>query len=127
VGGDFSYEDLGSGRFEEKYDFRLIKDDLKFWTLEGMSRKEGNVYSKIVMEVAKSNYQPVRIEYHTVKDDLLKTLVLSDIRLLGGREAATKFVMTNHKKGTKTVVTTVSASYDVPVPEILLNPTQFYK
>ncbi len=127
VGGDFSYEDLSAGKFEEKYSFKLVKNGAESWTLEGTARKEGSVYSKVVIEVEKSNYQPVRIEFHTSKDGHLKTLILSEFKILGGRRTATRMVMTNHKKGSGTVVTTESATYGEPVPDKLLNPAQFHK
>ncbi|HRY80077.1 MAG TPA: hypothetical protein P5313_06660, partial [Spirochaetia bacterium] len=40
---------------------------------------------------------------------------------------STRLVMSNHRKGSRTVVTILSASYGVSVPEKLFNPTQFYK
>ena len=51
IGGDFSYEDLGGGKFEEKYEFRILASDARSWILEGIPRKPGSVYSRLVVTV----------------------------------------------------------------------------
>lgn len=127
IGGDFSYEDLGGGRFEEKYEFRILASEPRSWTLEGTPRKPDGVYSRLVIRVAREGYRTESIEYHTAKDGRLKTLEFLEYRTLGGRDTATRLVMSNHRKGSRTVVTILSASYGVSVPEKLFNPTQFYK
>lgn len=127
IGGDFSYEDLGGGRFEEKYEFRLISNDPGGWILEGTPRKPEGVYSRLVIRVSREGYRTESIEFHTAKDGRLKTLEFLEYRILGDRDTATRLVMSNHRKGSRTVVTILSAAYGMPVPEKLFNPTQFYK
>jgi hypothetical protein len=127
VGGDFSYEDLGGGSLETKYDFTLLNEDSRSWTLEGAAKKKDPVYTKIVLQVAKENYLPMKIEYFSKNDGHQKTLVLSDVKNLGGRETATVMTMTNHTKHSKTVVRTLKLEYSVPIADKLFNPTQFDK
>jgi hypothetical protein len=127
VGGDFSYEDMGGGNLEEKYDFTLVSDDARSWTLEGISKREDSVYNRIIIQIAKSNNLPSRIEYYTRTDGHLKTLVMSEIRNMGGREMPTVITMTNHKKGSKTVIRTLRADYSSAIPDKFFNPTQFYR
>jgi len=127
IGGDFSYEDLGGGRFEEKYEFRLTSSDSRSWSLEGTPRKPDGVYSRLMIRVSRERYRMESIDYHTDKDGHLKTLAFLEYKLLGGRDTATRLVMTNHRKGSRTVVTILSADYGMPIPDKLLNPTQFYK
>jgi hypothetical protein len=127
VGGDFSYEDLGGGTFEAKYDFTILNEDSRSWTLEGIAKKKESVYTKIVLHASKENYLPMKIEYFTEKDGHQKTLVLSDVKKIDGRDTATVMAMTNHKKRSKTVVRTLKIAYSVPVADKLFNPTQFDK
>ena len=127
IGGDFSYEDLGGGKFEEKYEFRILASDARSWILEGIPRKPGSVYSRLVVTVRREEYRTESIDFHTEKDGLLKTLSFQEYRNLGGRDTAARLVMTNRRKGSRTVVTILSAAYGVPVPEKYLNPVQFYK
>lgn len=127
IGGDFSYEDIGGGRLEEKYEFRLASVDARSWTLEGTPRKPEGVYSRLVIRVSREAYRTESIEFHTAKDGWLKTLEFLEYKNVSGRDTATRLVMTNHRKGSRTVVTTLSAEYGVPIPEKFFNPAQFYK
>ncbi len=127
VGGDFSYEDLGGGKLEEKYSFSILSSGSNEWVLEGATKKEDSVYSKIVITIAMSNYLPTKIEYYTTKDGHLKDLVMNEVKMIDGRETATRILMMNIKKESKTLVILKAARYGISVPENLLNPNQFYK
>jgi hypothetical protein len=127
VGGDFSYEDVGGGSFESKYDFRMLKSDASTWTLEGRAKKEEGVYSRIVLTVDKARSLPAKIEFYTEEDGHFKDLTLSDFKVLGGRETATRMTMVNLKKKSKTVVVMRAAEYDIQVDEKYFNPSRFDK
>jgi hypothetical protein len=81
VGGDFSYEDMGGGTFDEKYSFTLLSDDSRSWTLEGIAKGTDPVYDRITLQVTKSNYLPSRIEYYTNRDGHIKTMVMSEVKI----------------------------------------------
>jgi len=127
VGGDFSYEDIGSGGFESKYDFRVLGSDASSWTLEGSAKEKDSVYSKVVIVADKSRLLPTRIEFYTAEDGHLKDLTMSDFKKLGGRDTATRMTMVNLKKGSKTVVAVKAMEYDVPIDEKYFNPSLFDK
>jgi hypothetical protein len=127
VGGDFSYEDMGGGTFEKKYDFRLVNEDAKTWILEGPSKKPDSAYSKAVITVDKANFLPKKIEYYTDEDGHYKDLLLEDVKVIGGRETATRMTMINLKKESKTVVAIRAAEYDIPVDDKYFNPSRFNK
>ena len=127
VGGDFSYEDLGGGGFEEKYTFTVRATGEKTWILEGTPRKEGGTYSKIAITIDRSTFLPRRIEFFTLEDGLYKELVLEDVKRMGGKELPTRITMKNIGKNSMTVIITKRAKYDVDLPEKLFNPTRFYK
>jgi len=127
VGGDFSYEDVGGGSFESKYDFRLLKSDSGSWTLEGVAKKKDAVYSKIVLTADKAKSLPTRIEFYTEEDGYFKDLVMTDFKVMGGRDAATRMTMVNLKKKSKTVVVVKAAEYDIQIDERYFNPSRFDK
>jgi hypothetical protein len=127
VGGDFSYEDMGGGTFDEKYNFTIVSSDSQSWTLEGKAKGTDPVYDKITLQVTKAAYLPSRIEYYTNKDGHIKTMVMSEVKDMGGRVMPTVVTMTNHKKGSKTVIRTLSADYSAVIPDKVFNPTQFYR
>jgi hypothetical protein len=127
VGGDFSYEDVGGGSFESKYDFKMLKSDAATWTLEGTAKKKDGAYSKIVVTADKAKSLPTKIEFYTEEDGHFKDLAMSDFKVLGGRETATRLTMVNLKKKSKTVVVMKAVEYDIRVDEKYFNPSRFDK
>jgi len=127
VGGDFSYEDVGGGSFESKYDFRIIKSDASSWTLEGTAKKKDGVYSKVVVTADKARALPTKIEFYTEEEGHCKDLTMSDFKVMGGRDTAARMTMVNLKKKSKTVVVMKAAEYDIPVDEKYFNPSRFDK
>jgi hypothetical protein len=127
VGGDFSYEDLGAGNWEEKYDFIIVSSDSDEWVLEGMPKEKDPVYSRILISIDKDRYMATKIEYYTEDEGHYKDLEMSEIEEMGGREVPTRMVMKNYDKNSMTVILTHSMQHDVPIDEKYFNPTRFYK
>jgi hypothetical protein len=127
VGGDFSYEDLGGGRLDEKYGFTILESGKQEWALEGLPREEDSVYSRIVVYIEKESYLTRKIEYYTAEEGHYKDLVMEDVKMLGGRETATRMTMLNLDRGSKTVVVIHEADYDLALDEKYFNPARFYK
>jgi hypothetical protein len=127
VGGDFSYEDLGGGSLDEKYEFTILESGKKEWALEGLPKEEDSVYSRIVVYIEKESYQTLKIEYYTEEEGHYKDLVMEDVKMMGGRETATRMTMLNFERGSKTVVVIHSADYDLPLEDKYFNPARFYK
>ena len=126
VGGDFSYEDLGSGTLEEKYTFTALKNTKNEWILEGKPKKMESVYSRIVVHVEKSNYLVHTIEYFTEEEGHCKDLIMEEVKVISGKETATRMTMINHGRDSKTVVILYWAEYDIPIDEKYFNPARFY-
>ena len=127
VGGDFSYEDLSPGSWEEKYVFRIADQDSRLWVLEGTPKQRDSVYSRIRVSIDKNNYLTNKIEYYTEDEGHYKDLEMGEVRLLGGREVPTRMVMRNYDKNSKTVIITHAMQHDVPIDDKYFNPTRFYK
>jgi hypothetical protein len=127
VGGDFSYEDIGGGTYESKYDFKLLKSDASSWTLEGRAKKKDGVYSKIVMIADKATSLPTKVEFTSKDDGHYKDLIFADVKIMGGRDTATRMTMLNLKKNSKTIVVMKAAEYDIAVDDKYFNPSRFDK
>jgi len=126
VGGDFSYEDLGGGKMEENYSFKILDSDDNSWTIEGIPIKESS-YSKIILTVLKEKYQVPQIEYYTTEDGHKKDLISEDYKMISGKLMPTRMTMINLIKQSKTVVIIHEAQYDVPIDDKYFNPMRFYK
>jgi hypothetical protein len=127
VGGDFSYEDLGGGKLDEKYGFTILSSGKKEWALEGRPREEDSVYSRIVVYIEKESYQTLKIEYFTEEEGHYKDLIMEDVKMMGGRETATRMTMLNLDRGSKTVVLIHEADYDLALEDKYFNPARFFK
>ena len=127
VGGDFSYEDLSAGDWEEKYDFRISRADSSQWVLEGAPKDRDSVYSRMLISIDKERYMATKIEYYTEEEGHYKDLEMSEFEEMGGREVPTRMVMTNHDKNSKTVIITHAMQHDLPIDDKCFNPTRFYK
>jgi hypothetical protein len=127
VGGDFSYEDLSGGNWEEKYDFRISSSDSKQWVLEGTPKEKDSVYSRILISIDRKRYLATKVEYYTEEEGHYKDLEMSEIEELGGREVPTRMVMKNYDKNSMTVIITHAMQHDVPIDDKYFNPTRFYK
>jgi len=126
VGGDFSYEDLGGGSMEEKYNFKILSSDKDSWTLEGIPIKE-SAYSKIITTISKETYQAPKVEFYSEEDGHKKDLVVEEYKTISGRLMPTRMTMLNLIKQSKTVVIIHEAEYDVPIDDKYFNPMRFYK
>ncbi len=127
VGGDFSYEDLSTGNWEEKYEFRIVSSDYARWVLQGNPKEEDSVYSRILISVDKANYLTSKTEYYTEEEGHYKDLEMSEVKVMGGREVPTRLVMRNWDKNSMTVVITHAVEHDVPIDDKYFNPTRFYR
>jgi hypothetical protein len=127
VGGDFSYEDLSGGNWEEKYNFRVQASDSRQWVLEGTPKQKDSVYSRILISIDKTSYLATKIEYYTEEEGHYKDLEMSEVKNMGGRDVPTRMVMKNYDKNSMTVVITHAMQHDVPIDDKYFNPTRFYK
>jgi hypothetical protein len=127
VGGDFSYEDLSPGSWEEKYDFRIQSESSAQWLLEGTPKNEDSVYSRILIRIDKDSYLTKKIEYYTEEEGHYKDLEMSEVERMGGREVPTRMVMKNYDKNSMTVIITHAIQHDVPIDDKFFNPSRFYK
>lgn len=127
VGGDFSYEDLSAGNWEERYQFSILAERRDEWVLAGTPVKD-SAYSRIEVTVDRKRLLVTRVDYYKAgRSGIWKQLAMSDIKVLGGRDTATRMEMSNLEERSRTVVITHKAEYDMPVDDKAFDPTRFYK
>jgi hypothetical protein len=126
VGGDFSYEDLSAGKWEEKYDFIIASTTDQQWVLTGTPKKESS-YSKVNLVIDKEKLMMIKIEYYKEKEGHFKDLIMEELKVLDGWEIATRMTMINYTKNSKTVLVINDAKYNVEIDEKYFNPTRFYR
>jgi outer membrane lipoprotein-sorting protein len=64
TGTDFSYEDMDPKPYSERFDPKLISSTDEIWKLELTPVYEKSDYSKILVDVDKTNFYPVKMEYY---------------------------------------------------------------
>jgi hypothetical protein len=126
VGGDFSYEDLGGGSWEEKYLFSIRESDRSGWVLEGRPTRDDSVYDRVAVHVDNA-YLVSKVEYYTEEEGHYKDLILEDVRNIDGRDVATRMTMINHDKRSKTVVLIHDARFDTALDGKYFDPARFYR
>ncbi|HHU51244.1 MAG TPA: outer membrane lipoprotein-sorting protein [Firmicutes bacterium] len=126
VGGDFSYEDLSAGKWEEKYDFIIVNTTEQQWVLAGTPKKESS-YSKVNLVIDQEKLMISKVEYYKEEEGHFKDLIMEEIKVLDGRETATRMTMINYTKNSKTVIVINNAKYDIEIDDKYFNPTRFYR
>jgi len=113
AGTDFTYEDLESKPYVEKYDPVSAKDAGKEYVLVVKPKDaKSSAYSKLVIHMRKDNYYPVLVEYYDKKGKLFKKLVNKKIEKIGKYWTSTDFVMQNLVKKTKTEMIFSNIKFD---------------
>lgn len=101
---DYSYEFLDIDSAQEKlfYISCIPREDLAV------------VWGNIVIAVNKADSLPVWQKYYDEKGELMRVMIYSDIRNLGGRRIpAVMELVPQHKEGHKTIVRYLQAEFDV--------------
>ncbi len=72
AGTDFSYDDMEAKPYSEKYTPKLLKTESDGYILELKPKSQKSQYSKIIVEVNKTEYYPVYMKYYDKGNHLIK-------------------------------------------------------
>ncbi len=64
AGTDFSYEDMESKKYSDKYKAKLLKPEAAVYVLELIPKSSKSAYSKLIIKVNKVNYYPTYTEFY---------------------------------------------------------------
>jgi len=102
AGTDFSYEDMESKLYSERYDAVSVKEEGDTYILELKPKPENKGgYPKLVVTVRKDNFYPVHVTYFDKAGKSIKELTNSRIEKKGKYWVATDFEMKDLTKGTR--------------------------
>jgi|GEM_PF-292069 len=127
VGGDFSYEDLGSGNWGGKYSFTKLSENEEQWMLEGIPLAGETNYTRIVMNINRNDYIPRRIEFYKKETSVEKILTVFEVSLFSGRLSPSLIEMENPAKHSKTIIKIEEIVFDRSLNDSLFHPRQFYR
>lgn len=111
TGTDFSYEDMATEPFAERFFPRLVESRPDEYVLELTPRDNKSNYSKIIVHQDKTNYFPIKMEYYDNSGKLFKE---SDYlyEKIGNYWNAKEVMMTNLKKEHSTKIRLYNVKFD---------------
>lgn len=80
MGGDFSNNDVLRLNLLDDYIPRIVEDLPDQYVLELKGKNISITYPTVRMWVRKGDFQPIRAEYYTLSDDLIKSVFYQDYR-----------------------------------------------
>ncbi len=128
---DFSNTDLLSPRLSAEYTPRLLGteklNDVDAYKLELLAKSEDTAYAKIIYWIQKSDFTPIRRDYYTFSQQLLKRLDMkSTSTMVAGMPDI--FVMSSVlEKNKKTVIRYIKYRPNVEYPEGTFSPNALMK
>lgn len=123
-GSDYTYDDLvRESNLVRDYEIRLVGNDTidgeATWKLELKPRPEAPVvWGKLFYWVRKSDFLPARVEYYDEEGELIRTMIFSDFKRMGGRKIPSRWVMRNERKpGHFTEIVIEQVEFDIRIPD----------
>src|SRR4030042_2004992 len=99
AGTDFSYDDMESKSYSDKYIPKLVKTEANAIVLE-LTPKGQSDYSKIIVSINKTNYYPESMEYYDKGNNKVKVARYT-FKKIGNYWNALEVEMTDLKKNNK--------------------------
>ena len=110
AGTDFSYDDMESKPYSDKYTPKLIKTEGNVFVLE-LTPKGQSDYLKIIVNVNKTDYYPVSMEYYDKGNTKIKEAKYT-FKKVGNYWNASEIEMTDLKKNHKTKMQMSDVKYN---------------
>jgi len=110
AGTDFSYDDMESKPYSDKFTPKLIKTEGNVYVLE-LTPKSTSDYSKIIVNINKTNYYPELMEYYDKGNTKIKVAKYT-FKKIGNYWNAQEIEMSDLKKSHKTKMQMSDAKYD---------------
>jgi outer membrane lipoprotein-sorting protein len=126
MGSDFTNDDLvKASNAVDDYTQRVLRveplDGAPAYVIEAVPKPDAAVvWGRIVYWVRTADSIPLKQEYYSERDELVRVMSFADVRPIGGRVVPTRWEMRPlAKPGNATVVVLKNAQYDRPIdPEV---------
>ncbi|MES2355407.1 MAG: outer membrane lipoprotein-sorting protein [Pseudomonadota bacterium] len=122
LGSDFTNDDLvKESSILNDYTHRVISekeiDGNDAYQIEVIPKPNAAVvWGKIIYSIRKNDFVPLKEEFYDERGELIRVLIYSNFRAMGGRTIPTQWEMQPlNKVGKRTTVIVKSASYDKPI------------
>lgn len=125
MGSDMSYEDaMDDRKLTEVYDAKIIAeeeiDGQKVFVLELKANVDDIAYASRKMWVSKDKFIPLKEELYAKSGQLLKRLIMSDLKQFDGRWYPAKILYKDMlKKGDGTEMKVISIKFNQEIPEYM--------
>ncbi len=127
-GSDFTYEDIvKADSIVKDYDHTLIskkkEEGRTVYRISGVPKPDAPVvWGKVISEVAyyddDQSVVPLKEEDYSERGELIRTLTMSDVKIMGGRRVPTHLECEpTAKKGQKTILIYHDLQFDVSLPD----------
>lgn len=108
MGSEFAYEDISSQEVG-KYTYKWLRDEtlngVECFVMERYPLDKNSGYTRQVVWMDKTTYQPLKVDYYDRKDTLLKTQTFNDYQLyLDKFWRPDSMEMVNHQSGKSTLL-----------------------
>ncbi|MDR2965812.1 MAG: outer membrane lipoprotein-sorting protein, partial [Treponema sp.] len=122
MGTDFSYDDISAtSRSADLDTHTLLREEnlngANCFVIQSVPKDSGFQYSKMIQWIAKDTNIIVKIELYDRRNNLVKTVEMSGIQNIQGRQTVTVTKITTHAAGTFTTITNEITRYDDNIPE----------
>jgi len=111
AGTDFSYDDMESKPYSEKYTPKLIKTEEDVYILELTPKSPKSAYSRLIVKVHKTNYYPTYMDYYDKGKKKTKE-AFYQFEKIGKYWNAKEVEMTDLRKNHKTKMLMSDVKYD---------------
>ncbi|MCP4633720.1 MAG: outer membrane lipoprotein-sorting protein [candidate division Zixibacteria bacterium] len=124
MGSDFTNDDLvKESSIVKDYTHKIVGDSTidnrDCYKIELLPKPDAPVvWGKILNWITKENYLQMRVEYYDEDEELINVMVMSDVKMLGGRLLpAIMEMIPIDKEGHKTVMKYNSAEFNKPIKD----------
>ena len=111
AGTDFAYDDMEAKLYSEKYTPKLIKTEADVYVLELTPISKKSAYSKLIVNIHKSDYYPTYMEYYDKGNHKIKEATYQ-FEKIGEYWNAKEIKMTDLKKNHITKMIMSNVKYD---------------
>jgi len=111
AGTDFSYDDMESKPYSEKYTPKLSKTEEDVYILELTPKSPKSAYSRLIVKVHKTDYYPTYMEYYDKGNNKIKVATYK-FKKIGKYWNAEEIEMTDLMKNHKTKMLMSDVKYD---------------
>lgn len=122
MGTDFSYDDIAATSRKADLDTHTLLREENYngtlcYVIESVPKDSSFQYSRMIQWIAKDTYIILKIELYDRRNTHIKTVEMSGIQDIQGRQTVTVTKISTIAAGTSTTLTNEITKYDDPIPE----------